>query len=683
MYCKNCKKEVVEGSEFCPYCGNKLSSDSENLGPINYKVYDIGQTNIKPKKRTGKGLIIVIICCVILIASAIYIVISSNSSSKKSSSTDENIVQQEDFVIYELNEAGFYKTDYILEERFNQKGDLTYCKYKSADKIYEENYTYIYDSQGRVTQIILNNGYETTLNIDYIEDDIIKITTTYELAKYEYDFNYIEGQDIIEVVEYSTFNQTIGNVIQGQRQYDGKFIITTKTINGKQYSLITEINDNGQVERQKIYENSTDSDSSLTMLNIIPLQYIDLIVGNKSTNIITEYLGLSCISLPIINGGKDILDIDFENNSSEVRGKYFYDNQGRMLYGKNNNSQMYYKYEAVENNYYWAETIMEADEEDYQGLGMQGRYIKQRIKFYTNENNEIYRYELYNVEYLSEEEFTTLKEEYMEYINNNKIDSDSIIVEFTEQGNTNNQTEEQNEVTNSSNVNTIIDNNTNINTSENDYQQDTSDNNNNSYSETNNSEDIDDTLEITSMTLRNGINLAQAGNFTSRTENIALELEVDFYMGNDVKEEDKNFTATINGEDVSISENALDHMEPNIKFVKNDVTLKLGKNTFKVNVTNGKGVSESKTYTITFSPYKPKFYSTYTHGNILYIEVRNEEFTVLDSGFTVTVNGKSTEKEHTSPEVERFSYVMEDGETEFKIVAKDKYGQSITKNYEI
>ena len=94
MYCNNCKKEVVEGSEFCPYCGNKLSSDSETLDPMNYKVYDIGQTSIKPKKRIGKGLIIAIICCIALIGSAIYFtIIVDNGSSKKSSSTNENIVQ--------------------------------------------------------------------------------------------------------------------------------------------------------------------------------------------------------------------------------------------------------------------------------------------------------------------------------------------------------------------------------------------------------------------------------------------------------------------------------------------------------------------------------------------------------------------------------------------------------------
>lgn len=97
MYCSKCGKEIVEGSEFCSYCGSKLSSDSETLGPINYKVYDVGQTNIKPKKKIGKGLIITIICCIVLIASAIYFtIIVDNGSSRKSSSKDESIVQQKD-----------------------------------------------------------------------------------------------------------------------------------------------------------------------------------------------------------------------------------------------------------------------------------------------------------------------------------------------------------------------------------------------------------------------------------------------------------------------------------------------------------------------------------------------------------------------------------------------------------
>lgn len=230
----------------------------------------------------------------------------------------------------------------------------------------------------------------------------------------------------------------------------------------------------------------------------------------------------------------------------------------------------------------------------------------------------------------------------------------------------------ENEIDESINNSNIVNNNTEINTSENNYQQNIANNNNNS--EMNNVDDIDDTLEITSITLKNGNDLSQAGNFTSRTENITLELEVDLNIGNDVEEADKNFSATINGENVSISESALDHsMNPNIKFVKNNITLKLGENTFKVNVTNGKGVSKSKTYTITFDPYKPKFYSTYTHGNVLYIEVRNEEYTELESSFTVTVNGKNAEKEYTSSLVERFAYVIEEGETEFNIVATDKY----------
>ena len=447
MYCNNCGKKVVEGSEFCPYCGSKINkANNETLGPINYKVYDIGQTKNKPKKKIGKGLIIVIICCIALIASAIYFtIIADNGSSKKSSSTNENIVQQEDFVTYELNEAGFYKNDNILEERFNQKGDLIYCKYKSSDEIYEENYSYIYDSQGRVTQITLNNSYETILNVDYIENDIIKITTNYEVAKYEYDFNYIEDQNVIEITEYSTANQTIGNIIKGQTKYEGKFIITTKNINGKQYSLITEINDNGQVERQTIYENNNmNSNSSLSMLNIIPLQYFDVINANKYTNVITEYLGLSCISLPIINGGNEIYSYLYSTGGNQSTTKNYYDVEGKILYSASDSLNYYYKYGNIEDNFYWVEVLMEADDNEREALGMEDNYYKQTMKFYANDNNEIYKYESYNEgTYLTNEEFATLKEEYMDYINNNKIDSDSIIAEFTEQSNNNNQTREQ------------------------------------------------------------------------------------------------------------------------------------------------------------------------------------------------------------------------------------------------
>ena len=83
MYCSKCGNKIEDDVEFCNRCGSKSSSDSETLGPINYKVYDVGQTNFKPKKKIGKGLIIVIICCLILVGSAIYIVISNRDSNSE------------------------------------------------------------------------------------------------------------------------------------------------------------------------------------------------------------------------------------------------------------------------------------------------------------------------------------------------------------------------------------------------------------------------------------------------------------------------------------------------------------------------------------------------------------------------------------------------------------------------
>lgn len=534
MYCSKCGKEVVEDSEFCPYCGSKLSSDSETLGPINYKVYDVGQTNIKPKKKIGKGLIITIICCIALIGSAIYFtIIVDNGSSRKSSSKDESIVQGN--IENEIEE--------VIEIPEDKRVTVTFIE--ETGNVIEDRE--IIDRTGLCEYLEKNNNR--------VRNDITNMNVSNAIQG-GYIYNLLNSIGTLYYVEYTTH-------IEG-------FPETTST-------------DYGSI----IFWDCAGTRGSRTEFNILAT------IWNPLSNASNDYFLAREIS-------------------NQTRGDF---NQ-------------------IANN------MVISTIKDFYSEGRD--YMEVRVGLIETKNNPW----LY------------------EYIN--------------QQDNADTQTEEENTNNNIDNENNS---GTDIDTSENDYQQDIYENN--SYTETTNNEDLDDTLEITSITLRNGINLAQAGNFTSRTENIALELEVDFYMGNDVKEEDKNFTATINGEDVSISENSLDHMDPNIKFIKNNVTLKFGENTFKVNVTNGNGISKSKTYTITFSPYKPHFYSTYTYRNVLYIEVRNEEFTVLDSGFTVTVNGKNTEKEHSSPEVESFSYVIEDGETEFKIVAKDKYGQSITKNYEI
>ena len=93
MHCTNCKKEVVEGSEFCPYCGTKLNNEVKTLDKTTEEV----EQKIKQKKKIGKGLIIVIICCIALITSAVYFTVIIDNSSDFSDLAN-NVFQEENKV---------------------------------------------------------------------------------------------------------------------------------------------------------------------------------------------------------------------------------------------------------------------------------------------------------------------------------------------------------------------------------------------------------------------------------------------------------------------------------------------------------------------------------------------------------------------------------------------------------
>ena len=54
MRCNNCGKEVIESSEFCPYCGNKIKNGSQ---PKDFYFY--------LKKFLKYGLIFIIIVCIL------------------------------------------------------------------------------------------------------------------------------------------------------------------------------------------------------------------------------------------------------------------------------------------------------------------------------------------------------------------------------------------------------------------------------------------------------------------------------------------------------------------------------------------------------------------------------------------------------------------------------------------
>lgn len=200
MRCNNCGNEVLEGSKFCNKCGNRLNDGEESN--YNYTVYDIGQTNFRPKVKIGKGLIILIICCLVLIASAVYIVISNRNSnsdsiigiqkdtSKENDELKEEMERVKTGFVYEFN------ANNIAEYNATNRGD--YYKYYSVDNMNVKLITYT----------------ENMLNIEFIENyngrNIFYITSK-------------NGEGIISV-DLRKINTRAQELINENRQSEGMYL---------------------------------------------------------------------------------------------------------------------------------------------------------------------------------------------------------------------------------------------------------------------------------------------------------------------------------------------------------------------------------------------------------------------------------------------------------------------------
>ena len=331
---------------------------------------------------------------------------------------------------YVRNKLGFYKNSNILEERYDDNGNLIYCKYKLNDEIKEDNYNYKYDKQNRVVQIMTNDN-ESTLNIEYTNNEISKITTNYEITFDEYEFHNTNEGMIIN--KYTTSNITLAGQEPLNHEFTEQYIIYTKKIDEKSYSLIIEADKNGKIKRKKIYENENKKpDNIFKQLSIRPIFYIDLLSNKKFSNIIMEFIGCS-ISLPIFNQGKEIYS---ENNGSTT--KYVYDKNGRILYeynydSNNDGTEFYYKYEEEsEDKSYIGTYLITGTTNGLRAISIKDNNLVGKLKFYLDKNNEIYKYETFEEYSVSDEECAKLKEECLEYIEKNKIDSDQIKSKFSE-----------------------------------------------------------------------------------------------------------------------------------------------------------------------------------------------------------------------------------------------------------
>lgn len=329
---------------------------------------------------------------------------------------------------YTLNRQGLMKNDkIILDEKFDEKGNLTYYKYKSPNnnEISEFNFKYKYDDNNRITEVILNN--KDYIQIEYNENN--KISKMYETISNSLSnnkdilnltFNYLENDELIVDNTITTYTDT-------ENEYKEHYTLNYKTINyqNKDCILITEKNDTEDSIIEIAYEKNLKEinfSNFCDLLNIIPLGYST--ENNNLKNSQSNDNSLLLMTPMISNGNliyiKNKVKVDQYSDYQETGIDNNYDNTGRLLksssYGYENNQTIHCMYKSINSKEYYEYRIVKICFFD---ASTEYKYIKNKI--YLNENGNISKKETLESDNINEKEYTSKLKKFEKYFEKEKI----------------------------------------------------------------------------------------------------------------------------------------------------------------------------------------------------------------------------------------------------------------------
>ena len=572
MKCKKCRKKIIEGSNFCTYCGTEVE---KNL--------DVKDTKQKEEKnvlnRKKKKLMLIVIIGIIILSVTLLIFLNNRKTIEEMQNSDNS--KKETYV---KNKIGLFKSEDIIDEKYNDKNDLIYCKYRSNNEVKENSFEYVYDKEGRVTKItyIDEKNYKSTLDIEYGEEGISRLISDYEISQSEY---YVKDPQVI--LKYNTLHKTLGTKLAGKVEYAGAYVTYEKDIDGKKYKLIVEIDEDHKIQRKNIYEvDNLESSNNLSKFGILPLAYgNDNINIFKYPNLVVSYVGIGNVIVPITNPKNEIYSYTLKNDGTEESTEYIYDKSGKILFWGNQDEKFYSRYEKIDDKTYWKYNLADGGKY-YQALNLEQQYCISKTKLFFNENNEIYKYEDYNTEYITKEEFENKENEYISYMEKNKIDSDNIINAF-------------------SNVVNLEDLKSYVIKDEEEVKSQSSINLNNNSNQVKSKSNNSTTENATEKTV-NTINYISSSIGSNERDLVHSTLEGEFYISGSIDfttngdwdEEAEKFSVTVNDKKVKtrISEGTL--------VFEGIINLKEGKQNISIIANNPNGENKKESFTITNTPEK-------------------------------------------------------------------------------
>ena len=107
MKCNNCSKNLPPGSQFCPYCLNKFTSETEIIPDV-------------IKKKDNKNFSFVIIAVIILIALVIFAVVFRNKNTDADSLDYSNTTESTAPQILETEKTEITEGEYSVTDENGQ-----------------------------------------------------------------------------------------------------------------------------------------------------------------------------------------------------------------------------------------------------------------------------------------------------------------------------------------------------------------------------------------------------------------------------------------------------------------------------------------------------------------------------------------------------------------------------------
>ena len=328
---------------------------------------------------------------------------------------------------YTLNQQGLMRSDQtILDEKFDEKGNLIYYKYKSpnSDDILEFDFKYEYDDKDRIVKVSLNDN-------DYIQivyDENNRISKMYESISnslssnkdfLEFSFNYLENDEII-------VDKNITNSKDSENEYKQHHTLNYKTINynNKECILLTETDDDKSFVSETLYEKGAkniDYSNFYALINIVPLGYST--EDNTFKNTLSNDNSLLFTTPVFFNGNiiyvKNHFKVNQYSNYTNMEANNYYDNMNRLLKQETNgyevdntincmyksiNSKEYYEYRLVK-IYSVSST----------------KYTYTQSKIYLDDNNKIYKKETIKSDEINEKEYNFKLKKFEKYFEKEKV----------------------------------------------------------------------------------------------------------------------------------------------------------------------------------------------------------------------------------------------------------------------